>query len=305
MTKTQTVEPELFGADKPKGKPGRPPKAKETTAVAVHQPQASKSPATNKTTAALPVPTSVLELCMMAARDPSVPPDRLRAFLDMADQQERKEAEAMFDHAMHAAQTAMPAVPRGAWNKHTKSWWARIETVSAAIDPIAKQHGFVLKYGVGEQRIEDHYHIFADVTWTGELASGKRGSFTKRYDLDVGRDDKGPKGDGTKSLAQGSVSSMTYGRRILKCMVFDVLVLGLDRDGNPVGADKTDVELITEDQVNQLLAICREKNIGLPMIQRVFKVDGLEDIPAGKFEETKERLTKAAVQPAPKAEKQQ
>lgn len=304
-TKTKTAEPMLFAAEAPKEEPkgktapvkvAKPKGKTKSTAVAVHKPQASVPPKPS------PQPTSVLELCMLAARDPTIPPERLRAFLDMADQQERKEAETAFDHAMHAAQTAMPAIPRTSYNKHTKSWWARIEKVSAMIDPIAKEHGFILKYGVGEQRIEDHYHIFVDVTWTGNLSSGKRGSYTKRYDLDVGRDDKGPKGDGTKSLAQGSVSSMTYGRRILKCMVFDVLVLGLDRDGNPVGADDGDVERITEDQVKTLLEICRDKNIGLPMIQRVFKVDALEDIPASKFEETKDRLNRAAKQPAVKAE---
>lgn len=307
-TKTKTAEPMLFAAEAPKEEPkgkavpakvAKPKGKTKSTAVAVHKPQASAPPKA----APQPQPTSVLELCMLAARDPSIPPDRLRAFLDMADQQERKEAETLFDHAMHAAQTEMPPIPRDSFNKHTKSWWARIESVSAKIDPIAKKHGFILKYGVGEQRIEDHYHIYVDVTWTGVLSSGKRGSFTKRYDADIGRDDKGPKGEGTKSLAQGSGSSLTYGRRFLKCMVFDVLVLGLDRDGAPVQieGEAREVKTISSEQVEELLEICREKNIGLPMIQRVFKIESLEDIPASRFEETKDRLNRAAKQPAPKA----
>lgn len=303
MTKTATKEPELFASPKdapvkehrrkvrggyqpeaaPKPKlPATGSAAKQaSTAVAVHQPEA---------------PRSVLELCMMAARDPSIPTDRVKAFLEMADQQERKEAETLFDHAMIAAQAEMPPISRGSYNTHTKSWWAKLESISAKIDPIAKKHGFTLKYGVGDQRIEDHYHIYVDVTWTGSLSSGKKASFTKRYDADIGRDDKGPKGEGTKSLAQGAGSSITYGRRFLKCMVFDVQILGADKDGNPIGIDP-DAGVVTEKQAEELLSICAGKGIDLATFQKAFRVPKVEMLPAGRFEDVKARLKSA-----PKAE---
>lgn len=295
--KTATREPELFTPAKeaPASKPPatRTKQAKRGTAtkgaVVVHEPKPS---------APMQQPRSVLELCMMAAKDPSIPTDRVKAFLEMAEAEERKEAEVLFDHAMLAAQAEMPAVPRDSFNKHTRSWWARIESVSAKIDPVAKKHGFTLKYGVGDQRIEDHYHLYVDVTWTGELASGKRASFTKRYDADIGRDDKGPKGEGTKTLAQGAGSSITYGRRFLKCMVFDVLVLGMDKDGNPAGAD--DGGAITDKQAGELKSLCAEKGIDLATFQRAFRVDAVEALPAIRFDDVKARL-----KTAPKAQQQQ
>lgn len=285
MTKTAVKQPELFAPAKAAPKPKPPAKRKAeakpaSTAVAVHKPQPPDQP------------RSVLELCMMAARDPSIPTDRVKAFLEMADQQERKEAETLFDHAMIAAQAEMPAIPRGSYNTHTKSWWAKLESISAKIDPVAKKYGFTLKYGVGEQRIEDHYHIYVDVTWTGSLSSGKKASFTKRYDADIGRDDKGPKGEGTKSLAQGAGSSITYGRRFLKCMVFDVQILGADKDGNPVGVDP-EAGAITEKQAEELLALCADKGIDLATFQKAFRVPKIEVLPAIRFEDVKARLKSA------------
>lgn len=298
MTKTTTkpkeAQPDLLGAPQeapaptlptkigvrpngPKDAPTKPPRG--GTAIAVAEPMQ---------------PRSVLELCLMAARDPLIPPERLQAFLDMADQQERKEAETLFDHAMLAAQAEMPPVARQSYNTHTKSWWAKIEAIAAKIDPVAKKHGFTLKYGVGEQRIEDHYHIYVDVTWTGTLANGKPASFTKRYDADIGRDDKGPKGEGTKSLAQGAGSSITYGRRFLKCMVFDVQILGLDRDGNPITG--RDEDLISEEQQTQVLELCSEKGIDLPTFQKAFRVGDVSEIKNIRFDDVIARLKAAPKQ---------
>lgn len=302
-TKTKEAQPDLLGAAQetptPKGvgeilekaKAAKPKAEKKqaSTAVAVHKPQPIEQP------------RSVYELCLMAARDPKIPPERLQAFLDMADAQERKEAETLFDHAMTAAQAEMPAIPRGSYNTHTKSWWAKLENISAKIDPIAKKHGFTLKYGVGEQRIEDHYHIYVDVTWTGSLASGKKASFTKRYDADIGRDDKGPKGEGTKSLAQGAGSSITYGRRFLKCMVFDVQILGADKDGNPVGVEP-DAGLITEKQAEQIVSLCAEKGIDLPTFRKAFRVADVAALPALRFEDVLARLKTAPQQQKKKAD---
>ena len=254
------------------------PPAKPKAEVVVTEPKGKKKAGTAVAIPEPPQPRSLLEICMWAAKQKDIPPDRLRAFLDMAKEQERAEAEVLFDEAMLAAQSDMPPIPRESYNKHTKSWWTKIEAVSAKVDPIIRNHGFTLKYGVGEPRMEDHYHLFVDVTWNGKLASGKKASFTKRFEADIGRDDKGPKGEGTKSLAQGSGSSITYGRRYLKLMVFDVLVLGMDKDGAPTGR-----ETISKDQLKDLRARLTAANIGEDAFCEVFKIDKVEHLAADQL----------------------
>lgn len=251
--------------------PTKPKPPKEGKELAVAKPQQ---------------PLSLLELCMMASRDKEMPPANVQLYLNMAKEQERAEAEILFDEAMLAAQSEMPSIPRDSYNKHTKAWWAKIEGVSAKVDPIARKHGFTLKYGVSDPRMDDHYHLFVDVTWVGKLSGGKKTSFTKRFDADIGRDDKGPKGEGTKSLAQGSGSSITYGRRFLKLMVFDVLVLGMDKDGNPAGR-----EAITPAQLKDLRKQMKEVGIEEPVVCEFCKIDSLDNLGVAQLQMVLDRVS--------------
>lgn len=228
---------------------------------------------------------SLLELCMMASRDNDMPAEKVRAFLDMAKEQKREEAKILFDEAMLAAQAEMPKIPRDAFNKHTKSWWARIEQVADKCDPTIRKHGFVLKYGMGEPRMDGHYYVFADVTWNGKLSSGEKASHTERYGLDIGRDDVGAKGGGTKTGAQGSVSVLTYGRRNLKLSIFDVLVLGMDRDGNPAGR-----EGITPDGLKDLRKRMKDVGIEETVVCEFCKIERLDQIDVGQLEMVNDRI---------------
>ena len=243
-------------------------------------------PAGKQVAVAVPLkPTSLLELCMMAARSKDMDADKTRAFLDMAKEQKREEAKILFDEAMLAAQAEMPKIPRDAFNKHTKSWWARIEQVADKCDPTIRKYGFVLKYGMGEPRMDGHYYVFADVTWTGKLSSGEKASHTERYGLDIGRDDIGAKGGGTKTGAQGSVSVLTYGRRNLKLSIFDVLVLGMDRDGNPAGR-----EGITSDGIKDLRKRMKEVGIDEAVVCEFCKIETLDQISADQLGMVNERI---------------
>lgn len=277
MPRTQTKEsseaaPLLEGVvEQPPGKLPTTPKPKsDGKELAVAKPQQ---------------PMSLLELCMMASRDKKMPAETVRAYLDMAKEQERAEAKILFDEAMLEAQKEMPQVPRDSYNKHTKAWWARIEGVSAKCDPIIQKNGFTLKYGMGEPRMEGHYHVFADVTWNGRLSSGKKASHTERYGLDIGRDDVGAKGGGTKTGAQGSISVLTYGRRNLKLSIFDVLVLGMDRDGNPAGR-----ESITPDGLKDLRKRLKEVGIDEAVVCEFCKIETLDQIGADQLGTVNERI---------------
>jgi len=220
-------------------------------------------------------PCSLLELCMWAARRKDIDREALRAFLDMAKEQEREEAETLFEEAMLAVQSEIPPIPRDAYNKHTKGWWARLETVSAMLDPKLHAHGFTLKFGMGEPRIPDYFHMFVDVTWVGKLAAGKKASCTKRWSADIGRDDLGAKGGGTKTGAQGSGSVITYGRRYLKLMICDANVLGMDRDGEPVGRVTVEAK-----DVKELRRRLNEAGIDEQAVCDFYKVDALDQIEA-------------------------
>lgn len=144
--------------------------------------------------------------------------------LAMIREQEERRAQREFNEAMLACQSDLPPITRDSHNKHTNSKWAKLEKISAIADPIIRRHKFTLSYGMATSPLADHYRVVCDVSHSG--------GHTRRYEADVGMDSKGPKGEGNKSLAQGSGSSITYARRYLKVMIFDIVIEGEDNDGN-------------------------------------------------------------------------
>lgn len=268
-----------------------PKVAQPKTATAVGKPPAKRKAATKKPGREVavhkpqPAPISRYQLVANLAANPQVDESKMQALLKMLKEEEQLEAERLFDEAMLAAQSEMPPLPRDSYNTHTKAWWARIEGVAAKMDPIIRKHGFTLSYGMGEPRMPDHFYVFADVTWRGKDDNGKKLSCTRRWGLDMGRDDVGAKGGGTKTGAQGSVSVLTYGRRNLKMAVFDVVPLGMDRDGNPAGR-----EPISAEQLKDLKKQLKETNIPENAVCEHYKVNKIDNISVGQLPSLLERI---------------
>lgn len=192
-------------------------------------------PTKTKTPKAAALPPKKTELAVVQGGAPKTLIERLREvsngsdvavakeILAMIRSEEDRNAARAFDESMLACQGELPPITRDTYNNHTKSKWAKLEKISRIVDPIIRKHGFTLSYGMATSPLPDHYRIVCDVAHRG---------FARRYEVDVGMDSKGPKGEGNKSLAQGSGSSVTYARRYLKVMIFDIVIEGEDNDGN-------------------------------------------------------------------------
>jgi len=281
MTKTATKQPELFAPAKeaPKAKPPaktEKPKAKKpSTAIAVADPQR---------------PRSLMEVIAEASANPNIDVAKMKELLAFKREMEREERDAVLDEAIAAVKAELPEMlTAGSWNKHTKSWWARYEQVSKAVDPIIRKHGLVLSYGMAESPIDNHYRVVCDVTHVA--SRGKR-----RYFIDGPSDAAGAKGGGTKSPIQGVKSTITYLQRALKCMIFDVIVGREDRDGQGNAP-----EAISDEQVEQILAICSEKSIDRATFEKAFGVSEVESIPVTRFQDVLARLKAAPKQQGKKS----
>ena len=213
-----------------------------------------------------------------------------REILAMIRSEEDRVAERAFNVAMLAVQSAIPPIKRNSFNKHTKSWWAKLETISKIADPIIHKHGFSLSYGTETSPLPEHYRIICDVS--------HRDGHRRRYDLDVGMDSKGPKGEGNKSLAQGSISSTTYARRGLKCMIFDIVIEGMDNDGNaqePRQATVIDqpsdpIVLINDNQAETLVELIESKGRTRAAFCKSWQIDKVGDLPAIDYQTAVEKL---------------
>lgn len=246
-----------------------------------------------------PPPQNMLAIIAQAAANPAVDVAKMQALLSMQQDIEKLDRERAFNSAMHAAQSEMPRIAR---DRKAEHWtYATLEKVSRDIDPVARKHGFSLSYDA-EPADAGTIRVVVDVMHTSGM--------TRRYRFPtLVADDVGIKGSRNKTQVQGSGSSVSYARRYLKCMVFDIAIAGEDIDGAKAkAAAKREVEIIpaiTEEQVVQLIELCEAVECPKERFCTHMGVKGIALIPAREFdaavaalrgydENRKERAAKAA-----------
>lgn len=180
----------------------------------------------------MPVPATVdslsggiLNVIARAAADPNTDVDKLERLLAMQERVLEREAEQAFNAAMRTAQDELRPILKNKKNSETHSTYADLEQISVLADPVIHQHGFSLSFGTADCPMPDHYRVTCSVSHTG--------GFTRNYQADVPVDNKGPKGAQNKTMTHGFGSALSYGRRYLKLLIFDIKTT--DDDGNQAG----------------------------------------------------------------------
>jgi hypothetical protein len=191
-----------------------------------------------------PVPTNetaaILQVIERAATNPDVDIDKMERLFSMHERMKQREAERAFADAMAAAQAEMPVVVRNLRNNQTNSRYADIAAIAKAVNPIITKHGFSLSFGTDASRLDDHYCITCTVS--------HEGGHSKHYQADIPADGTGMKGNANKTATHAFGSTMSYGRRYLTLLIFNIAT-GDDDDGNRAGAGP----VITDSQRDELL----------------------------------------------------
>lgn len=180
----------------------------------------------------LPEQDATLALIERAARDPKIKVDKMRELLQMkrdheADlREQRAEAARMaYQRDMIDAQTEMEPVVRKSDNPHTKSKYAKLEAISKAIKPIyGKKYGFALTY-TSPKHLEDGTMLIG--AWVLH-----REGHREYHELPGKVQTAGFKGNANMTELQGLGNLISYLRRYLTCMIFDVILTDEDNDGN-------------------------------------------------------------------------
>lgn len=227
--------------------------------------------------------SAIISMIERAVRDPSVDIDKLERMMAMQERVVARNAEAAFNAAMQAAQAAMPQVTRDAKNDQTRSRYARLETISAAIKPVITEHGFSLSYGTDRSPLDNHYGVTCLVAHAG--------GFSRLYRADIPIDANGMKGAANKTATHAFGSTMSYGRRYLLLMVFDIALTNEDDDGQAAGRRNQQVrndgggDVITDAQAETLRSALTGAGGDIDRFLRFFRIECLPDLPAGRFGE--------------------
>jgi hypothetical protein len=217
------------------------------------------------------------------AANPAVSPDKLGQVIDAHDRFTAREAVAAYNTAFVAAQKAIPAVVRDATNDLTMSRYARLETVSMAVDPVILAHGLSISFATGDSALAGHYRVLCIVR--------HEGGHSETYPWDVPRDADAYEDEREKIAVHAFGSAMTYGQRYAKVMTFNVRLIDEDTDGNPPPAP---VEFITEAEVADLVAEVQRVGGSVERLLRALRVNTLAELPRDRLDEAR-RLNHARV----------
>lgn len=256
--------------------------------TAVDQHAATVTPAVEYATPApIDQQAALLSMIERVALDPSLPIERLNQLLDMkeriddrAREERAREAEAAYYRAMAACQSELKVVTKNKDNSQTKSRYADLAALSRQADPIIHRHGFTTSFQPGGKNDAGE----EIVRWTIAHIAGH----IERGEAALSLDDKGAQGSTNKTKLHAFGSTMSYGRRYLKLMLFDIAT-GDDDDGNAAGKGT-----INEEQWRELRGLIDQSGADEARFLVALGANGpdvrLEDLPVAKFEQAKAML---------------
>lgn len=244
----------------------------KAVSTAVRQPE---SPA--------PFQPSIDQQILLAAADPRVDMAKMKELTALRRQLRMEEAEEAFNIAMQAAQQEMRPIEADANNPSTHSKYATLYAVDKALRPVYSKHGLGLSFNTADCPLPNHTRVLCIVS---------RGLYTREYQYDVAIDAKGPKGNDVMNKTHAGGSALSYGKRYLMLMIFNVTIgdpgRRADDDGNAAGGAIT----ITSEQTKELVSLLDSAGGDKAKFCAAFGVDGVAMVLAKDFEEAKMRIAR-------------
>lgn len=205
------------------------------------------------------------------ARDPSVPIERLERVLDLVKEQRLDEAHGRYAVTMAAAQHEMSAISRDMTNEQTRSKYASLAQVDAAIRPIYTKMGLSITFDTEEAKRENWIIVVAQVSLD---------FYTREFRLPLPVDGLGPKGSPVMTKTHAMMSAITSARRTLLKMIFNLAET--DDDGNAAG--RVTEEGLTPEQHGKLVELITRGGRTVEAFCKYAHIEQLEELPQSRFE---------------------
>ena len=230
----------------------------------------------------MPVPapptSSILHIFERALRDVSLPIERAREIYNLQREIEFDLAEREYIRVRSLVEQELEPVARDASNPQTKSRYATLPQVIQAVRPIYSKHGIIIEFDTADSARGE--------AWIKVLAFLSHESGYKRtYHIDMPADGKGAQGRDVMTRTHATGSAVSYGRRYLLLMIFNIAVGGEDDDGNAAG--KTNGNgggLISNEQQKNLEILLDDDPNRIDRFCALQKIDGLSFMPASRYE---------------------
>lgn len=220
--------------------------------------------------------TDLLSIIKDAATNPGFNGDNMKQLLDMQERIMVKQAEINFNGAMNRLGPKLPVIHKGSEIKHGEKLiarYAKYEEIDPVIRPLYSAEGFSVSFTSKEKDGKTTYYGFLSHvdghTRTAEIV----------LPVDTG---------GAKSAVQAVLSTVSYAKRTLVSMLFNLVYTNED-DNGMLGSKTIDTE-----QAATLDTLLRETKSNVPAFCRLFGVEAVTDIPAGKYQDAYQQVQNKA-----------
>ena len=194
----------------------------------------------------------------------------LKEILKLREIDDAFKARKAFAKDFALAQANIEAVIKTRTNNQTHSKYAELGDVIESAKPAYTKEGFSMIFYEGDCPKENHVRIYVDILHcAGHME-------TKHYDVPM--DGKGLRGNDNMTAIHGKASSISYGRRYLMCMIWNIPTS--DNDGNTQVLPN-----ITDKQLHTLRDLLIAKELPESGLIKVLKVDSLEELPEKRYME--------------------
>jgi hypothetical protein len=213
-------------------------------------------------------------------KDVTIPLERVERAKIMFDEARREEAKAAYDVALARAQSEMQSISRDMDNPQTRSKYASLAAVDRAIKPIYTKHGIAVSFNTRpSEKGGDWIDIVAEVHCAGH---------SEFKSLPMLADGIGAKGAPVMTRTHAMGSALTYGRRQLLKMIFNLAEA--DDDGNAAGKAS---EMLTADELEVIKQLLNDASAESSDVERFcvkMKVKGLEFLRRSQLKEAKDSI---------------
>lgn len=236
--------------------------------------------------ASCPNPMEILS----RAVDQGMSVETIEKLMELSQRWDAARAKESYASAMRACQQDMPVVVRDAYNKQTQSKYAKLENVINRIKETYTKHGFALSFGTLDCEAADHVRIYCDCIHEHGHIERVEGNFPL--------DGAGFKGTANKTGIQAMGSTLSYARRYLTLLLFNVSVADEDNDG------QGHQELIDEKDIAAInKALDRfppgDDKAALEGLLRWLGIEDLSQMPKSRLQEAIKALHKKADKEVP------
>lgn len=208
-------------------------------------------------------PAEMIRMAVTGGADLS----KLEKLLELQKQWEDRQAEKIYNEDMAVVHQNIQSVVKTKKNPMTNSRYADLNQIIVQTKDVYAKEGFSVSFYEGDNAPEGHIRVMVDV----QHRLGHKQ--TRHYDVPF--DGKGIKGNVNMTAIHAKASSISYGRRYLMCMIFNIPT-GDDNDGNTTEA--VVVEKLDENKLKIIRDLIQSTETDEVKFLEYMEVETLEDI---------------------------